>query len=212
MQRLLGNIANIKDEAAAHPQRLMKRDAVLIVLGRIACATGPVPRLWRHLGGLMSLITCQHFENYVQANGEMMFLLDRITSELTGQTTSSTAIAARLDSTMGEYSTVDDTTVPDNYGGVDSDDDDDGDVDDSSSVSDSDGGDKTCSGTPSSCAETKVLSCPTYVRRGLCRGGGAETAEGARYLESPALLLVQSNNSFCGRFSGKHLDAPPPGK
>ena len=34
----------------------------------------------------MSLITCQHFENYVQANGEMMFLLDRITSELTGQT------------------------------------------------------------------------------------------------------------------------------
>jgi len=86
LQRLLGNITDIKNEAAAHPRRLMRRDAMLTVLGRIASATGPVPKLWRHLGGLMSLISCQHFEHYVQANGEMLFLLDRITGELTGQT------------------------------------------------------------------------------------------------------------------------------
>ena len=41
MRRLLDNVADIKAEAAAHPQRLMRRDTVLTVLGRIASATGP---------------------------------------------------------------------------------------------------------------------------------------------------------------------------
>ena len=63
----------------------MKRDGVLTVLGRIASATGPVPRIWRHFGGILSLITCQHFEHYVQANPEMFFLFDRVIDELTNQ-------------------------------------------------------------------------------------------------------------------------------
>jgi hypothetical protein len=29
---------------------------------------------WRHFGGILSLITCQHFDHYVQANSEMFFL------------------------------------------------------------------------------------------------------------------------------------------
>jgi hypothetical protein len=85
VKRLLSNISEIKQESIDHPKNLMKKDGVLTVLGRIASATGPVPRIWRHLGGILSLVTCQHFEHYVQANPEMLFLLDRVVDELTNQ-------------------------------------------------------------------------------------------------------------------------------
>ena len=85
VKRLINNINEIRQESIDHPRGLMKRDGVLTVLGRVASATGPVPRIWRHFGGILSLITCQHFEHYVQANSEMFFLFDRVIGELTDQ-------------------------------------------------------------------------------------------------------------------------------
>ena len=68
-------------------------------------------------------------------------------------------ITVRLDSATGEYSTVDDTTILHNYGGVDSDDDDDEDVDDSSTVNDSDDGDQAGSVSSDSCTDSqRVMS------------------------------------------------------
>jgi hypothetical protein len=83
---------------------------------------------------------------------------------------------------MGEYSTVDDTTVLENYGGVDSDDDDDGDVDDSSS----DQSVTQTAGTRRAAALlAHALKLRFYHARLTCAEVsvavvGAETAEGAR--------------------------------
>jgi hypothetical protein len=54
-------------------------------MGRLAHAAGPVPRIWRHYGALLSLINCQHFEMYVQANPEMVYMLNACALEMQHQ-------------------------------------------------------------------------------------------------------------------------------
>ena len=63
-----GNITDIIEAARNHATNLMPMDAVVQVMGRLAHAAGPIPRIWRYFGGLLSLMRCQHYEMYVQAN------------------------------------------------------------------------------------------------------------------------------------------------
>ena len=80
-----GNITEIIEEAMEHPDDLMLMESVVQVMGRLAHAAGPVPRIWRHFGGLLSLIQCQHYEMYVQANREMVHLFKAAQFEMINQ-------------------------------------------------------------------------------------------------------------------------------
>ena len=63
----------------------MPMEAVVQVMVRLAHAAGPVPRIWHHFGGLLSLIECQHYEMYVQANRDMVHLFEAAQSEMINQ-------------------------------------------------------------------------------------------------------------------------------
>eukprot|EP01046_Picozoa_sp_COSAG06_P071254 COSAG06_NODE_20304_length_800_cov_2.840228_1_plen_203_part_10 len=55
------------------------------MMGKIASAAVAVTRIWRHYGSLVSLITCQKFDQYSLYHPEMIVLLQRIKHELATQ-------------------------------------------------------------------------------------------------------------------------------
>ena len=85
VDRYCNNIVDLLETAAAHPQNLMPIDDTVEIMGRLAHAAGPVPRIWRHYGALLSLINCQHFEMYVQANPEMAYMFKACAQEMREQ-------------------------------------------------------------------------------------------------------------------------------
>ena len=85
VEKYCGNITEIINTAVDHPNNLMPMEAVVETMGRLAHAAGPVPRIWRHYEGLLALIQCQHYEMYVQANPEMVHLLEAAKFEMINQ-------------------------------------------------------------------------------------------------------------------------------
>ena len=49
----LVDLTDIIGSAVDHPNNLMPMESVVQVMGRLAHAAGPVPRIWRHFGGLL---------------------------------------------------------------------------------------------------------------------------------------------------------------
>eukprot|EP01043_Picozoa_sp_COSAG02_P061389 COSAG02_NODE_8242_length_2645_cov_1.472113_5_plen_107_part_01 len=81
VDRYCGDIDRFIEQANEHPQRLVPKAEVQTLLGRLSSAAGPVPRIWRHFGGVLSLVACQHFDLWVQSNRLLEALLRGIQNE-----------------------------------------------------------------------------------------------------------------------------------
>jgi hypothetical protein len=83
--RYTGAIDAVIDAALLHPKHLVLLSQTDSMMGKIASAAEAVTRIWRHYGSLVSLITCQKFEQYSLYHPEMIVLLQRIKHELATQ-------------------------------------------------------------------------------------------------------------------------------
>ena len=79
------DIDELISAASKHPQKLMPKALMIATMGRLSSASGPVPRIWRHFGALLSLVAVQKYELYVQSNAAMEATLRALQTELRNQ-------------------------------------------------------------------------------------------------------------------------------
>ena len=84
--RYTAAIAQVQDDARNHPRSFVDRDLVLSLIGKISSATGPIPRIWRYFGTLITLIGCQHFDTWVLVHPQIISLLSSIRCTMETQT------------------------------------------------------------------------------------------------------------------------------
>eukprot|EP01044_Picomonas_judraskeda_P012953 COSAG03_NODE_1909_length_3367_cov_9.998164_4_plen_203_part_00 len=78
-------IDEVVQAADAHPSSLVPKDQMITVLGKISSAAGPIPTIWRHFGGIISIVAAQQFEMYVQSNPKLVKLLNGVKEEMQQQ-------------------------------------------------------------------------------------------------------------------------------